>query len=253
MAFYNDIGTLDSTPVTRDSYSVDKYDTTDVFEFSINYMRDINLSLTNISADDDVDVTLYRDNGNGIFNASEDTYIAGSHMGSNLDDSINVADQVAGTYFAQVNLYADGSSNGVTYNLALSATLGYTPSNLLPIETQVGELSPSENRTFNDFVGNSDTSDVYAFSLGYFEGTNIRLDGLSTDADLRLMHDSNGNRIVDEGDVLLRSVNGGTMSDSISLDDAGDYFLQVYQFSGDTSYTLTFENFSTGAALAVAG
>ena len=250
MAFEN-IGTLDSTPVIRDDYSVDKYDTIDVFEFSINDIKDINLSLTNISAGDDADLTLYRDNGNGIFNSSEDTYIAASHRESNLDDSINVADQEVGTYFAQVNLFADSNSDGVTYDLALSTTPGYTPSNLLPAETQLGDLSGDVTQ-YGD-ISDLNTSDTYAFSLGYFEGVNINLTGLSSDADIRLIADANGNRIVDQGEELVRSAFGGTTPDHISLDDAGNYFLQVYQWSGSTSYTLEFDHFTTDLALAAVG
>jgi hypothetical protein len=245
MATY-DVGSLNFTPVSYNDYSLDKSDTIDVFEFSLDWTNDINLSLTGMNAGDDADVTLYRDNGNGIFNASEDISVASSRRDTSNDDSINVADQQAGTYFAQVNLFNDSNSDGVSYDLALSATYG--ASNLLPVETQLGDLSADV--TYNGYIDNNDTSDLYAFSLGYFEGVNINLSGLSSDLDIRLIADINGNRIVDSGEELVRSAYGGTHPDSITLDDAGDYFLQVYQFSGNSSYTLDFDHFTTDLALA---
>lgn len=250
MATYN-IGTLNVDPVTNNDYYLDKYDTTDVFEFNLNETRDINLSLTGINAGDDADVVLYRDNGNGIFNASEDIYVAGSYRGSNNDDSINIADQQTGTYFAQVNLYNDGDFYGISYDLSLSATYGFSPSNLLPVETQLEDISADS--TQYGYISDYNTADTYAFSLGYFEGVNINLSGLSSDLDLRLIADINNNRIVDAGEELVRSVNAGTYPDSITLDDAGNYFLQVYQFSGSSSYTLDFDHYTIGLALAAIG
>ncbi|MBD2774257.1 PPC domain-containing protein [Iningainema tapete] len=244
------IPTLSSegTPRNRRG-TVTEAEPTNVYQFNLESPDNINLALTRITEGDDVDMQLYRDtNGNGDLDVGVDEFVSGSYRGGNADDSINVADQPAGIYFAQVYRFGPGSSGDASYRLSLSTA---DPSNLLPIETQVGDLSPSENRTFYGFVGNSDTSDVYAFSLGFFERTNIRLDELNSDADIEVIHDSNRNRIVDEGEVLLRSTRGGISPDTITLDDAGDYFLQVYQFSGDTSYTLTFENFSTGAAAVV--
>lgn len=47
--------------------------------------------------------------------------------------------------------------------------------------------------------------------------------------------------IVDFGEVYAISNSGGTSSEDISLDRGGDYFVEVYQYSGDTSYTLQFD------------
>lgn len=221
--------------------SVTPADPTDVYRFSIGNVSNINLALTNISAGDDVDVNLYRDtNNNGVVNPGIDQLIGSSIRGSNLDDSINLADQPAGNYLAQVNRFAPGSSGDAFYRLSLSTA---DPSNLLPIEENLGNLSADVTRTGQ--VGNNDTSDVYAFSLGFFEGVNINLAGLSTDADLRIIADTNGNRIVDSTDAIVSSTRGGTLPDSVRVDDAGSYFAQVYQFSGNTNYTLTFDHFNT--------
>lgn len=245
-----DIGVLPSNgnAVTRNDFTVTPTQPTDVFEFRINSTSNINVALTGISSGDDADLRLYRDsNNNGRFDANSDQFVASSIRGGNNDDSINLADQSAGTYFAQVSRFAPGSSGNVTYDIAVSSA---DPSNVLPVEENLGNLSADITRTGQ--VGNTDTSDVYAFSLGFFEGVNINLSGLSADADLRVIADTNNNRIIDSSDAIVSSTRGGTAVDSIRLDDAGSYFAQVYQFSGNTNYSLTFDHFTTPGQLLVA-
>ena len=119
-------------------------------------------------------------------------------------------------------------------------------SNLLPDEIQVGNLFQDTN--FSGSVGNSNTTDTYSFSIDSFEGVSITLSGLSSDADIRLIQDLNNNQIVDAGEVIDSSTFGGITSEVISLDVAGDYFLQVYQYSGETSYQLGFDHYQTSFA-----
>jgi hypothetical protein len=242
-----DVGTLPSngTPVTRNNFTLTPTQPTDVFEFRIGSTSNINVALTGITNGDNANLRLYRDsNGNSRFDAG-DQLVASSTRGGNNDDSINLADRAAGTYFAQVN--RSTSSGNVTYDLALSTA---DPSNLLPREVNLGNLSADVTRTGR--VDNSDTSDVYHFSLGFFEGVNINLSGLTSDADLKVIADTNNNRIIDSSDAIVSSTRSGSQSESIRLDDAGSYFAQVYQFSGNTNYNLTFDHFTTPNQLLVA-
>ena len=243
------LGSLGSTASSFNSFNLNVFDPTDVFQFSIGSTRNINLSLNNISAGDDADLRLFRDvNGNGILDADDRAsgFVSSSVRGSNQDDAINVRAD-AGTYFAEVSRFAFGSTGDVSYDLDLSATTPTSTSdysNLLPREFALGSLSADVTRFGN--ISNTNTADVYSFSLGLFQGVNISLTGLSADADIRLIRDSNNNRIVDAGEEVARSVRGGTTSELISnIDQSGDYFLQVNQFSGSTPYTVTFEQFPT--------
>lgn len=240
---YN-VGTVGAAPIGRDNYVVSAADPTDVFEFNLAAASNLNLNLHDISAGDDVDLRLYRDyNSNGIFDATDVQFglVGSSSRGSNFDDSINQR-VGAGTYFAQVSRFS-GAGNAV-YDLDFSAT---SPSNLLTNEISVGDLNG--DRLLSNAVGNTDTSDIYAFSLGFFEGVNISITGLTSDADIRLIQDSNNNRRVDAGEVLRSSTLGGNASDTISnFDLSGSYFLQVYQFSGNTSYNVNFDHYATVAA-----
>lgn len=168
----------------------------------------------------------------------------------NSDDSINYLAS-AGTYFAQVTRYAPGSVDGLNYTLDLSATqqnplpADTAPPNLLPTEFDGGVLSPYGNNnvyTNYDWVGNTDTSDVYRFSLSDYSNVTISLTGLSNDADIRLVQDFNNNHIVDSGEVqsAFTSTSGGTSDETISfaLHGGNDFYVQVYQYSGDTNYQL---------------
>ena len=72
----------------------------------------------------------------------------------------------------------------------------------------------------------------------------MSLTGLSNDADIRLIQDANWNQIVDLGEIIASSDGIGVSDESLSkvLDNFElanyDYFFQVYQYSGDTSYDL---------------
>jgi len=242
------IGNLTSSPISRSTWLSDTY-TDDVYTFNISETSSINLNLHNITVGDDADLRLYRDsNGNGQLDSS-DEYLVGSFQGGNSDDSVNYLAS-AGTYFAQVERYAPGSSGRLDYDLDLSATPDFPypaddptqAPNLLPTEVDGGVLSHGDVFTHYDWVGDTDTSDVYEFSLANPSNVNISLTGLSSDADIRLIQDFNNNNIVDQGEVqsIFTSTNGGTSSEDISFALHGGipFYLQVYQYSGDTNYEL---------------
>ncbi|MDZ8107809.1 MAG: PPC domain-containing protein [Nostoc sp. DedQUE12a] len=248
------LGSLNSTPRSFNSFNVNEADPTDVYKFSIGSTRNINLSLNKISAGDDADIALFRDvNGNGILDATDRAsgFVNSSNRINNQDEAINVKAN-AGTYFAEVSRFATGSSGAVFYDLDLSATVPKTTSdfsNLLPKEFVLGNLSGDVTRVGN--INDSNTATVYNFSLGFFEGVNIRLTGLSAnaDADIRLIRDLDGDRIVDPGEEVARSAKGLGQSELISnIRESGDYFLQVNQFSGSSGYTATFDHFTTPEA-----
>ncbi|PHM07942.1 PPC domain-containing protein [Nostoc sp. 'Peltigera malacea cyanobiont' DB3992] len=242
MALSN-LGTIGTTPVVRNNLTLTTSDPTDVFQFQIGSTKNINLTVTDISVGDP-ELLLFRDNGNGFFD-SGDQAVDLSTRSFNRDESINNLEN-AGTYFAQV-IRGAASSGTISYDFTVSATTPNSTSdfsNLLPKEVELGNLSADVNQFGS--VGDFDTADVYQFSLGSFEGVNITLSGLTSDADIRLIQDFNNNRIVDANEVVASSTRGGTASDVISnITSSGNYFLQVNQFSGNTSFNLAFDHFTT--------
>ena len=236
MAAEFSLGTLSGNATIVNNFVGDS-DPQDTFSFSLASSGNINVALTGLSAD--IDVRVFQDlNGNGIVDAV-DTQVGSSSRGGTLDDSINIANQAAGAYVAQVNRFS--TTNNSNYDLSLSTTASRLPSNLLPSDVLVGSLTSS--RSFNDSLSNNDTSDIYNFVVNTAGSLTFTLDPVeSVDPDLRLIQDINSNLVVDPGEVITTSSVGSGSNDVITsfLNPGDNYFVQVFQFSGDLiNYSLT--------------
>lgn len=227
MAEFN-LGTLSETPKAA-SNSVSNTDTSDLYSFSLDSSSNLNLTLTDISADADVDVNLYRDvNSDGVIDASDEFIIGSSYDNT---DSLNPASLDAGEYLVEVNQL----SGNTQYDLSLSTS---SPNNLLSNEVEVGTLTGTQ--TFSrSFPETLDTADVFHFSLDTSSDFELSLTGLSGDADVQLIQDTNSNGIVDLdlGEVIGSSTSAGSTSESISafLNAGDNYFVQVYQYNGSVT------------------
>ncbi len=248
------VGVAPNYPPYSDSNYLNEDLTERVYTFEIDETSSINLNLHDITTSNDADLYLYRDDGDGVFDLIQDQELASSRRAGNADDSINYLAEPA-SYFARVERYAPGSQGSLDYELDLSATLD-TPSsteapNLLPREIDLGDIAlnslGNQTITRSGGVGGSDTADTYQFSAsGGNDGVEIdvSLTGLSSDADIRLIQDRNRDQIVDLDEIIESSTLGSTSNESFStyLDNSElanyDYFVQVYQYSGDTSYDL---------------
>ncbi len=243
MATFN-LGVLSSTPIAREE-EVSSSDRTDIYQFSLGSKRNFNLALTGLPTGVQAAVSVYKDtNNNSIFDEGDQIVASTFHDGTtNTDAAINRQAFSAGTYFAKVTY---GSGDLIDYKLLLSATPPgpgtISPSNLLAKEVEIGDLlglTGVGSRTFDDLIGNGDTADVYHFRVDYDATFRAALSGLSADADVRLIKDFNNNQIVDPGETIARSMNGYIAPEFITASlDAGDYYFQVYQYSGDTTYRL---------------
>jgi Bacterial pre-peptidase C-terminal domain len=255
MTLYN-LGTIsNNTAIKKDNLTVTDAEPNDIFKFQITNNRSINLLLTELVGGNP-DLALYRDsNGNGTLQVGRDQRIDASEFGTGRDDQINRW-RGAGTYFALVEQY---SGSSIRYDLYVSATQQSSvnvtgPPNLLAKEQDLGNLTADRSFTGQsvgfrgDFGGGSfaekgDTSDFYAFTLGAGHSVRIRLDGLSADADIRLIRDADGDRIADPGETVASSTLGGTTPDEFTWNQSGNYFLQVYPYTQTDSinYNLTFD------------
>jgi hypothetical protein len=223
-------GTLSGNPYQTGG-SVSTNDAADTFRFTMGSTGNFNASLTGIQSGRDVDMRLIRDaNNNGIVDSGE--VMVSSTYGSNRDEAINVRNLGAGSYILQTYLYSGSSSN---YTLRMSNDF---PSDLLPTEVNAGTIGSTPS-SFTNSVSTNDAADVFQFTLGGTSNINLVLSDMSADADLRLVRDSNNNGMVDAGEVIASSTRGGSASEWISRTlGAGNYFAQVYQYSGNTSYDL---------------
>ncbi len=255
------VGSASASPYSDSTY-LDNHFTEDVYSFSVGQKSSINLNLHNIIGGD-ADLYLYEDsNGNGVLD-SGDILLASSTWGGNSDDYINylVGSPAPGDYLAEVRRFASVGGR-VDYELDLSATPD-TPSpandptqapNLLPKEFELGQINlagdiTNWNQTISrtGWVGDSDTADTYHFSISDYDFDAVQIDvsltGLSSDADIRLIRDIDKDQIVDLNEVLDSSTVGGSSNESFDCRLPHpiintDFFVQVYQYSGDTSYDL---------------
>jgi subtilisin family serine protease len=212
LATARNIGTLSGSQTFSDF--VGGVDTNDYYRFDLTQTSTFNLSLNGLSANADTQ----------LLNSSG-TVIQSSQNGGTTSESISRS-LSAGTYYVRVypNL---GNTN---YSLTLSAAPTDQAGNTLATARNIGTLSGSQ--TFSDFVGSVDTNDYYRFDLTQTSTFNLSLNGLSADADTQLLNSS--------GTVIQSSQNGGTTSESISRSlSAGTYYVRVYPYSGNTSYSLT--------------
>jgi pimeloyl-ACP methyl ester carboxylesterase len=130
-----------------------------------------------------------------------------------------------------------------------NVTIGVTPIDNTPTASDpdgtlgtAGSWGSFSDRT--DSIGfNGDQNDFFRFRVtNNRTNVNLRLSGLSADADLQLIRDLNNNGRVDPGEVLGQSLNPGTSVDSVSrILDSGDYFIRVLPgtSSAKTNYSLS--------------
>lgn len=252
------IGTLITSVPAHFQDSVSNAEKEDVYKFTIADGAPLNLNIVvhDLSGKpiNTPTVQLFKDSdGDGKFDRSIDS--SENFDSSELDRTIN--QQVsAETYFAVVaksNYYHYSYSE--TYGIDLSTTARPAPgntigSNLTGVENQLTFDGIKNNPSGR--IDNSNTSDMYALHMGSNEIVTLKLDGLTADADLRVINDKNNNHIVEAGEVVASSIHSGNTSESITLSTIGvlpgdnqsvgafpgDYFVEVSQFSGVTNYNL---------------
>ena len=93
----------------------------------------------------------------------------------------------------------------------------------------LGTLTAAQS--FTDFVGRLDRNDYYRFKISNPSGFQLSLTGLSADADVSLLNV--------RGAMIASSANYGTQGELISGSlQPGTYYVRVYPYRGDTTYTL---------------
>ncbi|MCL6436298.1 MAG: phosphatase PAP2 family protein [Leptolyngbyaceae cyanobacterium HOT.MB2.61] len=119
----------------------------------------------------------------------------------------------------------------------------------MPAEINLGPLGTT--RTINNFVGDGDPSDTFAFSLSHSQNVNLLLTGLSANADLRLFRARSSGGFLEPLEEVARSERSSNQDESIDrVLGPGFYIAEVYESSGGTNYRLRISrNNSTSAPL----
>lgn len=200
-------------------------DSLDRFAFTLSSTQNLNLSLSGLSADADLRLFHAR-SFNGDLEPIE--LIAASTNSGSAAESI---DRILGPGVYLVDV-VQGTSNAST-----NYTLGITPNNDASF-FNVGTLSGA--RALSGFVGDTSPSDVYRFSLNSTSNVNLRLAGMSDDADLFLGRDLNRNGRIDNGELIVFSENTLNRAEAIAqILDAGDYLVEVFRYdTANTHYRL---------------
>ena len=240
MSFVNGILANSGIPVPE---QVGDFDPVDVYRFSLATPNQLRVTLNGLSADADIRIGSDR-NEDGII--SYDEVIGSGFRGGTQPEDVYIPALVAGDYYILVEQY----SGDTTYNLTVETNPVRFP--LLEAVPLVAPLSPTPQTVVGGLTA-TNLADTYRFSLTEASDIQLNLQGLGASADLHLIQDVNGNGIVDTGEILSMAP---TLEDLInSLGEvpfvprnseqitfrglpAGDYFVSVNRFVGDTSYNL---------------
>ncbi len=219
--------TFTVTPISQVlTDQVSPLDRNDYYKITLGGHSSFQLALNGMKAN--ANVQLIQDvNANGV--VDRDEVIASSTRSGKKAESINTTLN-EGAYYIRV--YSKGKAK-TKYNLTVSAIPVDNAGNTLDTACNIGEIvNHSDPISDRDWVGKSDPDDYYKFSLDRISNLNISLEGLSGDADLRLLNL--------QGDILASSANVGTRNESITRTlDAGTYYARVYSYnSNETFYNL---------------
>ncbi len=244
------LGVISGIESVRDVVGVTRFRPNSYYRFTIDRLSNVNLTLTNLTGDADLGLldasgnlvrqSFFDASGNRIRKASESRL-----FGYTQDESISLANLEAGEYYIQINQF-DGDT---TFNLNISADqVGFfisNSSNLLANEFELNNVWGTVTQTGT--INNNNTSDTYHFDNPFVSGNyRLNLTGLTSDVDIRVVRDANQNGIVDLGDIISRSIRGGSSNETIVLEGlgTGEYFIQIYQGSpsSSTNYTFSINN-----------
>lgn len=219
--------------------SVSNLDTNDYYRFSLSNRSSFQLKLDGLTAN--ANVQLLNSTGS-IIQTSSKTGTAAESISRTLD---------AGNYYIRV--YPSSSRISTSYNLQTSATAIETTPTTTP-STELGNtLGTAEVRTAvfsqSEQVSASDRNDFYRFNVSESGIFQANLTGLTGDADVRLIQDSNNNGSIDQGEVRGWQWERGTQSESIrSFLNSGTYFLQVMSYNSQSADYNVATNFTAAAS-----
>lgn len=203
---------------------VGSVDSADVYRFTVDsQVNAFKATLSTAALSDNITMALVYDrNGDGIMNLGEkvsDTrVIPGDFIGGTFLSPGKEETQAAsitrtlgqGTYFLVVN--QQSTIENTVYNLDLfTQSLTNTYASADP-SSNLGQATSLliNGSTYSQFVGSTDASDVYQFTIGGAAPQNvlIKVAGLADTAEIRLAQDKNGNGLIDspfaaDGTTLL--------------------------------------------------
>jgi hypothetical protein len=252
------LGTLTQKP--NESYrSVSPAGTANTYRFTMAEAGNFNALLSGIRQDVKVNARLIRDtNNNGVVDFGE-ALATSTEVENDIrykTGLLAVRNLAAGNYILQTSLSetANPANNeSPRYQLLLSNTAA-APNNLLSGAKNAGILRESALfRTSSTLNASGKASNTYHFSVDRaVQNFNMAIRGVNASAkvDVRLIRDTNRNRIVDDGEIVLEPKQL-TQDGSINIRnlEGGTYFLQTTLTSGASGeYELLMSNTGQSAS-----
>jgi Calpain family cysteine protease/Bacterial pre-peptidase C-terminal domain len=208
-------------------------DSDDFYRFTLNETAELNLTLSNLSGNANVQLL---DSSGNLIQASSNPGTTGERISRLLN---------AGTYFTRV--FPDtGASSNYTLNI-LAAPLDNAGNDVinarvLNLGAAVNSISPA-NAGLRDWVGAVDRNDFYRFTLDQTSHFNATVSGLTADVNIRLL-DAQGN-------LIQLSSNTASAAESITRRlNPGNYFLDVF---GNGSNVNSFYNINLSTTKFIQG
>jgi len=167
-------------------------------------------------------------NTNGLIDAGE---VIASNVDSFAPFQPSIAtDLPQGTYYVRVS--PSNPSNSTQYELTLVNTpFGGSPppdpGNILATARNLGAVAGTV--TAREYVGVLDSLDAYRFTLNDLSNIQVSVQATSTNTQIQLVRDINGNGLVDNGEVIVSETNFSSTNLSRFTQDlpAGTYFITV--------------------------
>jgi uncharacterized protein (DUF2141 family) len=230
------LGAIATSGTVSLTESVNGTDTTDVFKFSINSIRDVTASTPPGSGD--VHVALIRDsNGNQLIDIGDLLIEPYGFGGSGASAHQRLE---AGTYYIQITPNGSGTK---AYALKLTAPAANADAgNTLTAARNLGALSTAP-LTIADWVGSADPDDFYKFSISSIRDVTASIPPQDSPGDthIAIIRDANANGQIDSDDNLIGGYTfGGSGTSAHQRLEPGTYYVQVFPNGAkDDVYHLT--------------
>lgn len=177
------------------------------------------------------------------FNSSVDSI----GLTDNLTETDLIFEQIAiapNTFNTLIKTRQSGAILGLVANASPKDISGRFISATALLGNQLGQARDlgvlSGTQTIADSVSNARPDDLYRFTLQVNSDFKLAVSGLTTDVDVALIKDINGDNSIDFTDIIAASQESGLSPESIDINGlaAGTYYVRVYQFQGSTNFTL---------------
>ncbi|MBR8829981.1 MAG: hypothetical protein N5P05_000471 [Chroococcopsis gigantea SAG 12.99] len=250
IATSSNVGVVSSQRPGTLTASLNAQNNKDMYKLIVPFTQTVNFTINGYTGNLNAQL-IYDANGNGVYDSGLTTGESIGPFGLPNNPSQIVFNRTlgAGTYYV---LLTGGTGFNSSYNFSLSAdnfnlVPNFNVGDTLGTAYNIGTVS-NNIQTVTQFVGSTDSSDIYSFNVASSSKVKLNLTGLTglgaDRVNLQLIQDRDNNGQIDPLD-LLTSVISRTNSTTLAIEPnlvPGNYFVRVAltQTNGNTGYSLSF-------------